>query len=108
MGAEAELDEGAGVGGQFGLPAVVSLILLHGRLGGGIPLPGGRRSEIVLADEGILNFAGALRLNLALALDGVVVAAVVMAAGGGSTMGPRGEGRRGGQEHRQNNNRQGP
>ena len=38
VGAEAELLEGAGVGHQLGLPAVVGLVLLHGGFGCGIPL----------------------------------------------------------------------
>ena len=38
LGAEAELDNRAGVGDQFSLPAVVFLKLLHGRFGLGVPV----------------------------------------------------------------------
>ena len=60
LGAEAELDEGAGVGGNFGLPAVVALELLHG--GDTVRVPGAGRlaCEIALLDEGGLDLGGAV------------------------------------------------
>src|SRR5579875_471869 len=63
IGAETELFERAAVGHQLGLPAVVGLILLHGRNRGCIPVAGGLAAEVVLADKSLLNLRGPLRIN---------------------------------------------
>ena len=55
MGAEAQLDDGAGVGHQFGLPAVVGLELLHGCFGLRIPVAACLAGEIAGLNEGALN-----------------------------------------------------
>ncbi len=66
-GAEAEFDQGAGIGSCFRLPALGSLVALHGGLRGAIPGTGGFAIEIVLSNQGFLNFAGARRINYLLA-----------------------------------------
>jgi len=63
LGAEAELDEGAGVGGDFGLPAVVALELLHGGDTVRVPGAGGLSGEVTLLDEGGLDCSGAFGVH---------------------------------------------
>jgi len=64
---EAELNQSTRIGGGLGLPSLVGLIALHGSLGGRIPFSGRLSVEVVLADQGLLNFAGALGINHLLA-----------------------------------------
>ena len=68
--AQAELDEGAGVGGDFGLPAVVALELLHGGDAFGVPGAGGFACQVALLDEGGLDLGGAVGVH---SYDWVVV-----------------------------------
>lgn len=85
------------------MPAVVSLVLLHGVFGGLVPLAARSAGEIVLLDEGLLNFRGALRSYAALAagrmLFGMVLGAAAVAGvvRGGGPVRADGEGGRGGQ-----------
>ena len=58
-GSEAKLDDGAGVGNQFGLPAIVGLELLHGGFGLGVPVAGGFAGEVAGFDQRGLNLGGA-------------------------------------------------
>jgi hypothetical protein len=60
---QAELDEGAGIGRNFGLPAVVSLVAGHGFLGASVPDAAGLASEVMFADQGGLDLTGAFRLD---------------------------------------------
>ena len=69
--AEAELFEGAGVGHEPGLPALVGLELLHGCLGGRVPLAAGVAGHVMLADEGLLNLGDAGGRNGLLAVENV-------------------------------------
>lgn len=62
-----QFDEGASIGDGFGLPAVRGLVALHGALGSVIPASAGLTFEIVLPNQRLLNFAGALRVHLLLA-----------------------------------------
>ena len=66
--AEAELDEGAGVGSGLRLPAMVGLIFLHGFLRGVVPNAGGFAVQIMFANQGGLDGAGALRIDFLLAV----------------------------------------
>ena len=59
LGAEAEEDEGAGVGDDFGLPAVVGLELLHSGDAFGVPGAGGFAGEVASLDESGLDLSGA-------------------------------------------------
>lgn len=67
MGAEAEFDDGAGVGHQLGLPAIVGLEFLHRGLGLGVPMTAGLPGKVAGFDEGCLNFSGAVVVDCALA-----------------------------------------
>ena len=58
-----QLDEGAGVRGQLGLPAVVALQLLHGGFACGIPAASGLSGEVAGLDQRGLDLGGALRLH---------------------------------------------
>src|SRR5438874_9889822 len=60
LGAEAQGDESAGVGQNFGLPAVVILILDHGGFSALIPDAGRRALEVIFPDQRFLDLAGAL------------------------------------------------
>lgn len=66
IGAEAEFDEGAGVGNLFGLPAIVGLEFLHGFLRIRVPGTRGLTRKIMVADESFLNVTGALRVDFLL------------------------------------------
>jgi len=63
---KAELDERARVGNDFGLPSIVGLVALHGLLRGVIPYAGWRTLKIMFADQGFLNIAGTLGIDLLL------------------------------------------
>ena len=63
IGAETELFEGAGVGHELGLPSLVGLKLLHGRLRCGVPLAVGFTGKVMLTDESLLNLSDASRLD---------------------------------------------
>lgn len=94
MGAEAELDQGAGIGRELGLPAMIGLEFLHGGFSGRVPLTGGWTGQIVLANQGVLNLFGALRLYATLAGDKVVFSGSLVVedmASRRSTMSPRGK-----------------
>ncbi len=54
-----KLDDGAGIGHQLCLPAIVSLELLHGGLGSCIPVTA-RLSHITGVNESLLNLGSAL------------------------------------------------
>lgn len=58
--AEAEFLEGARVGCELGLPALVGLEFLHSGHGARVPLTGGFTGEIVFADQGLLDLSRAL------------------------------------------------
>ena len=66
MGAEAQFDNGSGVGHQFGLPAVIGLEFLHGGFGLRVPMATGLTREITRLDEGRLNLSGAAVVDCAL------------------------------------------
>ena len=68
VGAKAQCLDGARVGHELGLPAVVGLVLLHGSFGGGVPRAVGIFGEIVLADKGGLNLGDALGIDSLLAV----------------------------------------
>src|SRR5258707_5511000 len=68
VGTEAQFNNGAGIGGDLRLPSVVALIARHGLLGGGIPYAGGLALHVFLTDQGFLNLAGAVTVDLLLAL----------------------------------------
>ena len=65
--AQSELDERASVRGGFGLPIIVRLIALHRLLSLVIPHAGRLPRQVVLTDQGLLNFQGALRIDFLLA-----------------------------------------
>lgn len=60
---QAEFDDGARVGDELGLPAVVGLELLHGGLGAAVPVSGGVSGEIPGVDQGGLDLCGAGIVN---------------------------------------------
>lgn len=62
-GPEAELDQGARIGDGLGLPSLVGLVTLHGSLGGAVPFSRRFSLEIVLADQGLLNFTSTLGIH---------------------------------------------
>jgi len=61
-----QFDQRASVGSGFRLPVIIRLITLHGLLGGVIPYAAGFPAKIVLANQGLLDFQGTLRVNLLL------------------------------------------
>ena len=65
---QSQLDECASIRRGFGLPVVVRLITLHCLLGLVIPHAGRLSRQVVLADQGFLNFQSALRINLLLSV----------------------------------------
>lgn len=85
MGAEAQFDDGAGVGHQLSLPAVVGLELLHGGLGLGVPVAAGLTGEVAGLDEGGLDLSGAAVVDCALA--SVLGGWLVLAGRGWTTAG---------------------
>jgi len=66
--AQPKTDQGARIGNGLALPAMVRLIFAHGIFAGLVPASGGLAFiEIVLADQRLLNFLGAIGINLLLA-----------------------------------------
>jgi len=63
---QSQFDEGASIGSGFGLPIVVRLISLHGLLRRVIPHAGRFPRQVVFANQGLLDFQGAFRVNLLL------------------------------------------
>src|SRR5436305_10101917 len=76
---QAQLDDGARIGRDLGLPSIFGLVTRHGGLGAGIPLSVGLAIEVFLADQGLLDIAGPgfINLLLAMALPGAFAGAVV-------------------------------
>ena len=68
IGSQAELDEGPGIRGDFGLPAIGRLVAGQGVAGGRVPSTCGLPGEVVLVDEGGLDFPRTLGVNPALAV----------------------------------------
>src|SRR5580658_3234694 len=67
--AQSQLDECASVRRGFGLPIIVRLITLHGLLSLVIPHAGRLTRQVVLTDQGLLNFQGALRIDFLLSVS---------------------------------------
>ena len=80
--AEAELDQRAGVGNDFGLPALGGLKALHGGLGADIPNAVRLPVHVALADEGGLDFANALGVHRLLAAGLLSLGGALGAFGG--------------------------
>src|SRR5947208_14528235 len=76
---QTQLDDGARIGRDLGLPSVFGLVARHGGLSTGIPLSIGLAVEVFLADQGLLDIAGPgfINLLLAVALPGAFAGAVV-------------------------------
>src|SRR5262249_53532617 len=68
VGAQAQLDEGSRVGRDLVLPAVGGLVAGHGILRTAVPVAAGFTGEIIFADQGFLDSAGAFRLDALLAV----------------------------------------
>jgi len=66
IGSQSELDECPGVWNHLGLPAVVRLEALHRALRLRIPSSGGGGVQIVLSNQGFLDFLTAGGINLLL------------------------------------------
>lgn len=64
---QAQLDERPRVGNGLALPAMVGLITAHGLFAGLVPCAGRGPSQIVLANQRLLNFLGSFRVDLLLA-----------------------------------------
>ena len=64
---QSEFDQSTGIGSRFRLPSVISLVTLHCRLRGAIPGAGRLTLEIMFANQGGLNFAGAGGIDCLLA-----------------------------------------
>ncbi len=81
--AQSQLDERASVRRGFGLPIIVRLITLHGLLSLVIPHAGGLPRQVVLADQGLLNFQGALWIDflLSVAIGGGLSRLLALACG---------------------------
>ena len=79
---QAQFDQGAGIGGDFGLPSVVGLIAGHGGLGARVPFAAGFAGQVFLADEGFLDFSHAFRLDrlLSFAFPGAAAGAFALFA----------------------------
>jgi hypothetical protein len=61
-------DESSRIGNRFALPAVIRLKFAHGFFAGLVPSPGSLvRVEIMLANQRLLDFPCAIRINLLLA-----------------------------------------
>lgn len=65
---QAQLDEGAGIGCDFRLPAIVSLIPRHGGLCARVPVSGGLAIQIFLPDQSLLYLGCAGGINLLLSV----------------------------------------
>jgi len=64
--AQSQFDQGASIGRGFGLPIVVGLITLHGLLRSIIPYACRFPRQVVLTNQSLLDFQGALPVNLLL------------------------------------------
>jgi hypothetical protein len=69
VGAKAQTDQCPAIRHQFGLPAVVRLVLPHRHLGLCVPLPARSAGEVFLLDQCILNFGGPIGINGPLSVD---------------------------------------
>src|SRR5262252_7966751 len=65
---QSQLDQRPGIGGDFGLPAVDALIAGHSFLSAGVPFAAGFAAQVVLADQGFLDFPRTFRLDDLLAV----------------------------------------
>src|SRR5215472_14081718 len=70
VGPKAQLDQGAGVGGDLRLPAVVRLIAEHGFLRRLVPDARGLTAEVMLADQRVLDGDRPLFVDAALSAGG--------------------------------------
>jgi hypothetical protein len=89
---KAELDDGAGVRDQFGLPAVIALKFLHGSFGPGIPMAGGYAGEIARLDQRALDLSCAGVVDSALSWRSCCLRALIEQLGRGgaaASMGKR-------------------
>jgi hypothetical protein len=64
--AQSQFDQCASIGRSFGLPVVVGLITLHGLLRSIIPHARRFARQVVLTNQSLLDFQGALPVNLLL------------------------------------------
>jgi hypothetical protein len=64
---QAELDNGTGVGDQFGLPAIVTLEFLHSRFSSSIPMSRGFAGEVTGLDQRGLDLSCTSVIDSALA-----------------------------------------
>ena len=69
VGPKAQTDQRPAIRHQFGLPAVVGLILPHRHLCLCVPLPAGSAREVFLADQCVLNLGGPIGINGPLSVD---------------------------------------
>ena len=67
--AQSQLDERSSVRRGFGLPIIIRLITLHRLLSLVIPHAGRLTRQVVLADQGLLDFQGALRIDFLLSVS---------------------------------------
>jgi hypothetical protein len=63
---QSQFDQGASIGRSFGLPIVIGLITLHGLLRSVVPHACRFPRQVVLANQSLLDFQGALPVNLLL------------------------------------------
>ena len=62
-GAKSQLDQRAGIGSHFGLPAMVGLKTGHRLLSTRVPCATGRTIQIVFPNQRLLNLGGAITLD---------------------------------------------
>lgn len=65
---ESQLDQSAGIGRNFALPAIVSLELFHRRLRACVPFAARFARKVVLANQGVLDLPGPFWRDLLLAV----------------------------------------
>src|SRR5207237_4467872 len=65
---KSELAQGAGVGNDFALPALVGLEFAHRSRGPGVPNSGWLTVKVAFADQGFLNFASPIAGDLLLSV----------------------------------------
>src|SRR5262249_9656170 len=63
---QAQLDQCAGIRGDFGLPSIISLVALHGCFSAAVPGSAGFAVKIFLSDQRFLDLRGAGGINLLL------------------------------------------
>jgi hypothetical protein len=68
--AQAQFDEGAGIGDGLVLPSVVSLEFPQGIFCDRIPRAARRTSQIMLSNQSLLDLPGALGINFLLTTSG--------------------------------------